>query len=243
MILLPAIDLKDGCCVRLRKGEFGTVHQVASSALDTARAFRDAGAVWIHMVDLDGARDGRRKNFPLIDQVVRQSELKVELGGGIRTEPDLITAIGSGVSRVVIGSAAVTNPAVVDYAQKWCPGQAAVGIDALNGSVRVSGWEKDSGIPYLELARRMAEKGIEYIVFTDISTDGMLSGPSFDQLAALQQAVPQVRLIASGGVTTLDDVKRLRDMGIYAAIIGNAYYAGTIDLEQAILEAGDQHAG
>lgn len=243
MILLPAIDLKDGRCVRLKKGEFGTAHQVASSAMETARAFREAGAVWIHMVDLDGAREGRRKNFPIIDEVVRQSGLKVELGGGIRTEPDLITAIGSGVARAVIGSAAVTNSGLVEYAQAWCPGQAAVGIDALEGTVRVSGWERDSGISYLEFARRMAEKGIGYLVFTDISTDGMLEGPSFDQLAELQQAVPQVKIIASGGVTTLDDVKRLRDMGLYAAIIGKAYYAGTLDLEQAILEAGDQNAG
>lgn len=243
MILLPAIDLKDGRCVRLKKGEFGTVHQVASSAMETARAFREAGAVWVHMVDLDGARDGRRKNFPIIDEVVRRSGLKVELGGGIRTEPDLITAIGSGVARAVIGSSAVTNPALVEYAQTWCPGQVAIGIDALNGTVRVSGWEEDSGISYLEFALRMAEKGIQYIIFTDISTDGMLNGPSYRQLEQLQNEVPDMKIIASGGVTTLDDVKRLRDMGLYAAIVGKAYYAGTLNLEQAILEAGDQNAG
>lgn len=240
MILLPAIDLKDGQCVRLRKGEFDTAHQVADSALETAKAFREAGAAWIHMVDLDGARDGRRQNFPIIDAVIRRSGLKVELGGGLRSEPDLITAVGAGAARAVIGSAAVTNPALVDYALKWCPEQTAVGIDCLDGRVRTAGWETDSGLDYLDFAKSVVDKGVKFIVFTDIATDGMLSGPSFDKLSALQQAVPACQIVASGGVTTLDDIKHLRDMGIYGAIVGKAYYAGTLDLAQAIQEAGDQ---
>ena len=240
MIILPAIDLKDGQCVRLRKGDFDTAHQVAASALDTARAFRDAGAAWIHMVDLDGARNGRRQNFPIIDAVIRQSGLKVELGGGLRTQPDLITAVGAGASRAVIGSAAVTNPALLDYALQWCPSQTAVGIDSLDGKVRTAGWESDSGLDYLEFARSVVAKGVKVIIFTDIATDGMLSGPSFNKLAALQKAVPDCNLVASGGVTTLDDIKRLRDMGLYGAIVGKAYYAGTLDLAQAIREAGPQ---
>lgn len=240
MIILPAIDLKDGTCVRLKKGEFATAHQVADSALNTALAFRTAGAQWVHMVDLDGARDGRRKNFPLIDQVIRQSGLRVELGGGLRTEPDLITAVGAGVTRAVIGSAAVTNPQLVDYALQWCPDQTAVGIDSLDGRVRTAGWEEDSGLSYLDFARSMADKGVKVIVFTDIATDGMLSGPSFDKLSALQKVVPDCKIVASGGVTTLDDIKRLRDMGLYGTIVGKAYYAGTLDLAQAIQEAGPQ---
>lgn len=240
MIILPAIDLKDGQCVRLRKGDFDTAHQVAASALDTARAFRDAGAAWVHMVDLDGARNGRRQNFPIIDAVIRQSGLKVELGGGLRTQPDLITAVGAGASRAVIGSAAVTNPELLDYALQWCPEQTAVGIDSLDGKVRTAGWEHDSGLDYLEFAKSVVAKGVKAIVFTDIATDGMLSGPSFDKLAALQKAVPGCDIVASGGVTTLDDIKRLRDMGLYGAIVGKAYYAGTLDLAQAIREAGPQ---
>ncbi len=243
MILLPAIDLKDGRCVRLRKGEFDTAHQVAASALDTARAFREAGAKWVHMVDLDGARNGRRQNFPIIDAVIRQSGLKVEVGGGLRSAPDLITAVGAGAARAVIGSAAVTDPALVDYAVRWCPEQTAVGIDSLDGRVRTVGWEADSGLDYLDFARTVAEKGVKVIVFTDIATDGMLSGPSYDKLSALQKAVPECRIVASGGVTTLEDVKRLRDMGLYAAIIGKAYYAGTLDLAQAVAVAGPQEEG
>ena len=239
MILLPAIDLKDGRCVRLKKGEFSTASQVADSALRTAQAFAEAGAKWVHMVDLDGARDGVRQNFPIIYEVIQQSGLSVELGGGIKSELDVITVGEAGAARIVIGSAAVTNPQVVDYAVRQYEDRAAVGIDCLNGRVRTAGWEQDSGMNYLDLARQMEEKGVKTIIFTDISTDGMLSGPSFDQLAALQKAV-KCDIVASGGVTTLDDVKRLRDMGLYGAIIGKAYYAGTLDLAEAVREAGPQ---
>ena len=239
MILLPAIDMKDGRCVRLKKGDFATVHQVANSALETARAFAAAGAQWVHMVDLDGARDGVRKNFPHIYEVIQTSGLKVELGGGIKTELDVVTVGESGVSRLVIGSAAVSNPALVDYAVGLYGGKVAVGIDCLGGRVRTAGWEEDSGLDCLSFARDMEEKGVKTLIFTDIATDGMLSGPSFDQLAALQKTV-SCNIVASGGVTTLDDVKRLRDMGLYGAIIGKAYYAGTLDLAQAMEAAGPQ---
>ena len=240
MILLPAIDMKDGRCVRLKKGDFDTVHQVASSALETARRFADAGAAWVHMVDLDGARDGTRKNFPFIYEVIQQSGLKVELGGGIKSIPDLITVVESGVARAVIGSAAVTHPEVVTYAlSQWGADRVAVGIDCLNGKVRTAGWEEDAGLEAVDFAKRMEALGVKTIVYTDIATDGMLAGPSYAQLAALQQAV-DCRIVASGGVTTLDDIRRLRDMGLYGAIIGKAYYAGTLDLAQAMKEAGNQ---
>lgn len=140
----------------------------------------------------------------------------------------------------MIGSAAVTHPEVVDYALKqYGPGRVAVGIDCLNGRVRIAGWERDSALSGLELARRMEEKGVKIIIFTDIAADGMLSGPSYGQLAALQKAVG-CGIVASGGVTTLDDIRRLRDMGLYGAVIGKAYYAGTIDLAEAVREAGSQ---
>lgn len=239
MIILPAIDMKDGACVRLKKGEFATAHKVANNALETAKAFADAGAKWIHMVDLDGARDGVRTNFPHIYEVIQNSGLQVELGGGIKTELDVITVAEAGVGRFVIGSAAVTNPMVVDYALGLYGDKVAVGIDCMNGKVRTAGWEEDSGLDYLDFARQMEKKGVKTIIFTDIAADGMLSGPSFDQLSALQKAV-SCRIVASGGVTTLDDVKRLRDMGLYGAIIGKAYYAGTIDLAEAVKEAGPQ---
>lgn len=239
MIILPAIDMKDGACVRLKKGEFSTVHRVAADPLETARAFAAAGARWVHMVDLDGARDGVRSNFPQISQVIANSGLRVELGGGIKTDRDVQTVAEAGVGRLVIGSAAVTAPQVLDAALAQYGERVAVGIDCKNGKVRTAGWEQDSGLDYLSFARQMEEKGVKYIVFTDIDADGMLSGPNFDQLAELQKAVT-CRIVASGGVTTLEDVKRLRDMGLYGAIIGKAYYAGTVDLAQAIALAGPQ---
>ena len=240
MIILPAIDMKDGRCVRLKKGEFSTASKVADSALRTAAAFAEAGVKWVHMVDLDGARDGVRQNFPFIYEVIQRSGLSVELGGGIKSELDVITVGEAGAARIVIGSAAVSRPELVDYAlRQYGPDRVAVGIDCLDGRVRTAGWERDSGVDYLDLARRMEEKGVKTLIFTDIATDGMLSGPSFDQLAALQKAV-KCDIVASGGVTTLDDVKRLRDMGLYGAIIGKAYYAGTLDLAEAVREAGPQ---
>ncbi len=240
MILFPAIDMKDGRCVRLRKGDFSTAHQVANSPLEVAKQFAAAGARWVHMVDLDGARDGVRKNFPLIYEVIRQSGLNVDLGGGLKNELDVITVGEAGVGRMVIGSAAVTRPELVQYAlRQYGPEKVAVGIDCLNGRVRTAGWEEDSGLDYLDFAAQMEKLGVKYLVYTDIAADGMLSGPSYEQLAALQKRV-SCSIVASGGVTTLDDVKRLRDMGLYGAIIGKAYYAGTIDLSEAVREAGEQ---
>lgn len=233
MIIFPAIDLKDGKCVRLRKGDFDTAHQVADSALETAAAFAAAGAQWVHMVDLDGARDGERRNGAIVAQVAASSGLKVELGGGIRSETDLAAADAMGVVRMVIGSAAVSDPDFVRRAVEQYGDHIAVGIDCLDGKVRTSGWERDSGLDGVVFAQQMEQLGIKHIIYTDIATDGMLSGPSFVQLKKLSELV-SCNITASGGVATLDDVKRLRDMGLYGAIIGKAYYAGTIDLAQAV---------
>ena len=239
MILLPAIDMKDGRCVRLKKGDFDTVHQVASSALETARRFADAGAAWVHMVDLDGARDGTRKNFPFIYEVIRQSGLKVELGGGIRCMEDLEAVFQAGVGRAVIGSAAVSDPDFVRAAAERYGERVAVGIDTQDGRVRTAGWVEDSGLDYLEFAKFMMEVGVKNIIFTDIETDGALSGPSFARLEALKQVYTE-NIVASGGVSSNEDIRRLARMGLYGAIVGKAYYAGTVDLAQAVRDAGRQ---
>lgn len=239
MIIEPAIDLKDQMCVRLKKGDFDTVHKVAEDPVATALAFREAGAKWIHMVDLDGARSGRRINAPIVAKVARESGLQIEMGGGLRTMEDLRAAADSGVRRLCIGSAAVSDPDFVRQAVAVYGDRIAVGIDALDGTVRVSGWEKDSGLDCLVFAKQMEEIGVKTIVFTDISTDGMLSGPSYAWLEKLQKAV-SCNIVASGGVAVIEDIRRLRDLGVYGAIIGKAYYAGTIDLKEAIREAGEQ---
>ncbi len=239
MIILPAIDLKDGKVVRLYKGDFDTVHQVAEDPLTTAAAFAAAGARYIHMVDLDGAKSGSRTNSAIVQAVAREAGLQVELGGGIRCMEDLQAVDAMGVYRMVIGSAAVSNPAFVAEAVQRYGQRIAVGIDTLNGRVKTAGWIEDSGLDYLDFARQMEALGVQTIIFTDIETDGALSGPSYARLAALQQAVG-CRIIASGGVSRNEDIRRLAEMGLYGAIIGKAYYAGTIDLAQAVQDGGSQ---
>lgn len=239
MIILPAIDLKDGKVVRLYQGDFSTAHQVADDPLSTARAFYDAGARYIHMVDLDGAKDGVRQNSAIVAAVAKIG-LRVELGGGIRSKDDLRAVFGMGVWRAVIGSAAVTDPEFVRQAvTEYGPERIAVGIDTRDGKVKTAGWVEDSGLDYLEFASQMAAIGVKKIIFTDIATDGTLEGPAYDRLAALQTHV-NCDIIASGGVSCSEDIVRLRDMGMYGAIVGKAYYAGTVDLVRAVEEAGAQ---
>ena len=237
MIIEPAIDLKNRMCVRLKKGEFDTTHKVAEDPLAVANAFKSAGAEWIHVVDLDGARSGVRINGDIVARIARESDMKIELGGGLRDMVQLDIAAACGVERMVIGSAAVEAPDFVREAVKKYGDRIAVGIDAKDGEVKTSGWEKGSGIDYIEFARTMENIGIKTIVFTDIDTDGMLSGPNYEQLERLKNAVC-CNIVASGGVTKIGDVTRLHDMGLYAAIIGKAYYAGEIDLAEAVKEAG-----
>lgn len=239
MIILPAIDLKDGKVVRLYKGEFDTVHQVADDPVATAQAFYDAGARYIHMVDLDGAKDGVRKNAHIVRAVAEHVGLKVELGGGIRSMADLEEVFSLGVYRAVIGSAAVSHPEFVKEAAQTYAERIAVGIDTKNGKVKTAGWVEDSSLDYLDFARQMEQMGVKTIVFTDIDTDGTLEGPAFEKLAALQQNV-SCRIVASGGVANNQDIRKLAGMGLYGAIIGKAYYAGTIDLVQAAKDAGEQ---
>ena len=239
MIILPAIDLKDGKAVRLYQGDFDTVHQVADNPLATARDFQRAGAVYIHVVDLDGAKEGVRRNSDIVRRLA-ESGLKIELGGGIRTMEDLEAVFAMGVHRAVIGSAAVSNPELVRQAvERYGSERIAVGIDTQDGKVRTAGWVENSGLDYLEFAKQMEAIGVKLIVFTDIETDGALCGPSFERLEELQKSV-SCRIIASGGVSCQEDLSRLNAMGVYGAIVGKAYYAGAVDLAAAIREGGPQ---
>lgn len=239
MLIFPAIDLKEGRVVRLLKGDFSTTHQVAEDPLATARAFYAAGARYLHMVDLDGARDGIRRNGDIVREVARAG-LKIELGGGIRSMADLEAVFGLGAWRAVIGSAAVRDPDLVRAAvERYGPERIAVGIDAKGGSVRTAGWVEDTGLDYLDFARSMEALGARHIIFTDIDTDGALSGPSWDRLKALQGAVG-CDITASGGVSSNADLRRLGEMGLYAAIVGKAWYTGDVDLDLAVKEGGPQ---
>lgn len=239
MLIFPAIDVKDGRVVRLYQGDFASVHQVAEDPLATARTFFAAGARHLHLVDLDGAREGVRKNTAIVRSLA-ESGLKIELGGGIRSQADLEEVFRLGVWRAVIGSAAVRNPDFVRAAaEAFGPERIAVGIDARNGSVRTAGWTEDAGLNYLDFARQMEALGVKYLIFTDIDTDGTLSGPAWDRLAALKEAVG-CSVTASGGVSSNEDLRRLGGMGLYAAIVGKAWYAGQVDLARAVREGGTQ---
>ena len=239
MILEPAIDLKDGKVVRLKKGDFDTVHQVADDPVAVAQAFAAAGAKVIHMVDLDGAKSGSRVNAAIVKEVAEQSGMRIEMGGGIRSMEDLQAVDTMGVWRMVIGSAAVTDPNFVKEAVRVYGDRIAVGCDALNGEVKTAGWVEGSGLDYVDFAKQMESFGVKTLIFTDIATDGMLSGPSFAALERLQKAV-SCQIVASGGVSNNEDIRKLKEMGLYGVIIGKAYYAGTIDLAQAVADGGSQ---
>lgn len=233
MIIFPAIDIIDGKPVRLFKGDFSTAEQVAEDALQTAQGFVDAGAEWIHMVDLDGSVQKKRVNHQVFVDVANQTSLKVELGGGIRTMQDIDYYANNGISRVILGSVALKNPALVKEAVKEFGDLIAVGIDAKNGLVATEGWTEDSDTFYIDLARQMEDMGVKTIIYTDISKDGTLTGPNIEQLTALNKAV-SCDITASGGVTNIDDIIALKDKGLYGAICGKSIYKGTLDLKQAV---------
>lgn len=233
MIILPAIDIKDGECVRLTMGDFNTTEKVAEDPLATALSFKEAGAEWIHMVDLDGAKEGSLKNSDIFIHIAHNTGLKVELGGGIRTLESIEYYLEQGITRVIIGSAAISNPKMVKTAVEKYGDRIAVGIDARNGFAAGDGWLSDSGVEYLTLAKDMETIGVKYIIFTDISKDGTLSGPNLDQLREISEAV-KCNIIASGGIHTLKDIKDLKGMRLYGAICGKSIYKGTLLLKEAV---------
>lgn len=239
MIILPAIDIKDGECVRLRKGEFDTAEKVAANPYDTADSFRQAGAAWIHMVDLDGAKDAKPVNSEIFCKVAVQSGLKVELGGGIRRMDTIEYYLQQGIARIILGSVAVKNPALVKEAVQHFGGQIAVGIDAKQGMVATEGWLDTSNVNYIEMAKMMEAVGVQTIIYTDISKDGMLSGVNGEQLDAINQAV-SCNIIASGGVKAIADIALCKQLGLYGVICGKSIYSGSLDLAEAIAKAGVQ---
>lgn len=233
MKIFPAIDIIEGKPVRLFKGDFATAEQVAENALETAKSFEEAGASWIHMVDLDGSLQKKRVNHEVFIEVANKTNLKVEIGGGIRTMQDIEFYAKNGISRVILGSVALKNPALVEEAVKEFGSLIAVGIDAKNGYAAAEGWTQSSEVYYIDLAKHMEAVGVKNIIYTDISKDGTLSGPNLEQLCELNKAVSS-DITASGGVTNIDDIIALRESGLYGAICGKSIYKGTLDLKEAI---------
>ena len=236
MIILPAIDIQDGDVVRLYKGDYSTVEKVADDFLDTAKSFEAAGAEWIHMVDLDGAKEGRPVNTKIYTDVAEFTDLKVELGGGIRSIETIHAYLEMGISRVILGSAALKDPQLVKNAVKmFGSDKIAVGIDAKNGLVATEGWLETSDVNYIDLANEMITFGVKYFIFTDISRDGTLTGVNAEQLKALYDGTHgECNIIASGGVHTIEDIRICKEMGLYGTICGKSIYSGSLDLKQAI---------
>lgn len=236
MTVFPAIDIKDGKCVRLMRGDYSTAHTVAESFMDTALSFKSAGAEWIHMVDLDGAKDAGQPNRDIFISTAKNSGLKVELGGGIRSLDTVEMYLSEGISRVILGSAAVKDPELVKNAVKEFGDRIAVGIDAKDGFVAVEGWLEQSNVRFTELAKAMSDVGVKYIIYTDISRDGMLSGVNLDELRQINECCC-ADITASGGVRSIEDIKACRSLGLYGVICGKSLYQGTLNLSEAIAEA------
>lgn len=233
MIIFPAIDIMNKKPVRLYKGEFSTAKQVAENALETAKAFENAGAEWIHTVDLDGSLKKERVNSDVFLEIARETSLKVEVGGGIRSLEDIEFYLSNGIERVILGSVALKNPSLVKETVGEFGERIAVGIDASNGYAAAEGWTESSNVYFTDLAKQMEDFGVKTIIYTDISKDGTLSGPNLSQLKEINNAV-SCNIIASGGITDINDIIALRNEGLYGAICGKSIYNSTLDLREAI---------
>ncbi|MFM2355061.1 MAG: 1-(5-phosphoribosyl)-5-[(5-phosphoribosylamino)methylideneamino]imidazole-4-carboxamide isomerase [Pseudomonadota bacterium] len=234
MILYPAIDLKDGACVRLLRGDMDKATVFGTDPAAQAAAFAASGCAWLHLVDLNGAFAGEPVNGAAVEAILARVTVPVQLGGGIRDMGTIERWIGKGVSRVILGTVAVENPDLVRQAAKAHPGRIAVGIDARKGFVATKGWAEETTVQATDLARSFEDAGVAAIIYTDIDRDGAMQGPNIAATEALARAV-SIPVIASGGVSRMEDLIALRDTGVIAgAISGRALYDGAIDLTAAI---------
>ena len=233
MEIVPAIDIIDGKCVRLSKGDYNAQNTYRASPLDVALGFQDAGIRRLHLVDLDGARSKHIVNYPVLEAITNHTDLTVDFGGGIKSTSDLETALGCGAAMVTVGSTAVTDP---DLMQKWIEdfGQEHIilGADARDGKISVNGWKEDSVLTLSDFIRDYMKKGITQVLCTDINRDGMLQGPAVELYRSLLKEFPGIKLIASGGVSSVQDLMDLKEAGLPSAIVGKAYYEGRITIDQ-----------
>ena len=233
MLIYPAIDLYQGKAVRLFKGDYDqmTVYSLDPPAI--AEDFRNSGAKYMHIVDLEGAKTGSTPNFRTILEIKRRGGLFCEVGGGIRSMQTIESYLENGIDRVILGTAAVTEPSFLEEAARKYGKKIAVGMDIKDGYVAIKGWTEKSQLTAFDFCRRLQGLGIETIICTDISRDGAMKGANHGLYGELMEGF-SMQIIASGGVSSLEDVRRLTDIGLYGAIIGKAYYTGAIDLKQAI---------
>lgn len=239
MFIFPAIDIIGGEVVRLTRGDYGAVKKYAVSPEDAAKSFYAEGARCLHAVDLDGAKSGKADNAETVKKILSSASLFTEVGGGIRTFEQIEAYLSAGVGRVILGTVAAKNPDFVKEAAKKYPSRIAVGVDAKDGKVAVNGWLEDTGMDSFDFCLKMRDIGVEYVIYTDISKDGALSGTNLAAYEKLSK-IEGLNVTASGGVTYESEIRALADMGIYAAILGKALYENKITLKAAISAAGAQ---
>lgn len=239
MLVIPAIDLKDGRCVRLRQGDMAAETIYSDDVTEVAGRWQQQGAGLIHVVDLNGAVDGEPKNLPHIESVMKTICVKVQVGGGIRTIDTVRRYLNAGVSRVVLGTAAVTDRAFLEQSCKEFPRRIVLGLDARDGRIAVKGWTTVSDVKAIDLLKELSGCAIAAVVYTDIARDGMLNGPNMDALKEIIER-SSFPVIASGGITSLEDLRAVRSLGpkIEGAIVGKALYDGKLDLQAAIAALG-----
>ena len=233
MIIYPAIDLKDGKCVRLSQGAFDKVTVFNDEPKNVAKSFQEAGASFIHVVDLDGARSGKSQNHEAIASIVSAINIPIQTGGGIRTMEDIEQKLSMGVERIILGTAALKHPDLVKAAVKAYGNHIAVGIDASQGLVAVEGWEEVSRTKAVDICIKMKDIGVQTIIYTDIAKDGMMSGPNVEATKEIVETTG-LSVIASGGVSSIDDLEQLSEIGVSGVIIGKALYLGALDLKSVI---------
>ncbi|GAA0501377.1 1-(5-phosphoribosyl)-5-[(5-phosphoribosylamino) me thylideneamino]imidazole-4-carboxamide isomerase [Salinibacillus aidingensis] len=234
MILYPAIDIRNGKCVRLIQGDYNQ-EDVYGDPVEMAQKWINKGAKALHLVDLDGAKSGTSENLTTIEAIVNQTDIPVQVGGGIRTMNQVHALASIGVQRIILGTAALTNETFLNEAVSNYPDCIAVSIDAKKGYVATDGWTKTSDRKALDFARELEKKGVQTIIYTDIAKDGMLSGPNFTEIDHVNQHV-QMNVIASGGISSQEDVEKLSELNVYGAIIGKALYTGKLEFEQMVKE-------
>lgn len=239
MIVIPAIDLLDGKPVRLYQGDYAQEEQVGEDAVRIAKQFHDLGAQYLHVVDLNGAKSGERIHYDLISGIIDEADMKVEVGGGIRSMEDIKAYLDLGVDRVILGTAALKDREFLKEAVDAYSEKIAVGIDCKDGMVCASGWLDQSEVNYIDFAIDMENLGVKTIIFTDISKDGTLAGPNLDMLEQLKAHV-SLDVVASGGVKDLKDIKNLAKLNVYGAIAGKSLYAQTLDLKEALSAAKEE---
>ena len=238
MLVIPAIDLKDGQCVRLLQGRKDAVTAYSNEPAKTAKRWESYGAKLIHIVDLDGAFTGRQTNLDTIIKIRQSVNIPLQVGGGIRNIGNIMNLFSAGIDRIIIGTAATEDPEFLTYACRHYPGKVLIGIDAKNGMVAIKGWEEVTSLNAKDLVRRLEIFGVAGIVYTDISRDGMLSGPNIDATRDIVENVT-IPVIASGGVSCIDDIKDLMKIqNLWGVITGKAIYSGAMDLKEAIQIAG-----